>query len=202
MLSIQPSDLCTDQEFVRRAYLDLCGVLPTPDEVQGVPGRQGPGQAGQADRRPARAAGVRRLLDAEMGRRAAQQPQDDPGQGHARLPAVAARPHRRRTRRFDEVVRELLTASGSTFANPPANYYRIARDPHEPGRDDGPAVLRHPHAVRQVPQPSVRALDAGRLLQHGGVLRPGEAEEGHAASRAPTRRRPAASSSTPTAPAR
>jgi hypothetical protein len=30
---------------------------------------------------------------------------------------------------FDEVVRELLTASGSTFANPPANYYRIARDP-------------------------------------------------------------------------
>src|SRR5262249_30114005 len=32
-------------------------------------------------------------------------------------------------RPFDEVVRELLTASGSTFANPPANYYRIARDP-------------------------------------------------------------------------
>ena len=27
------------------------------------------------------------------------------------------------------MVRELLTASGSTFANPPANYYRIARDP-------------------------------------------------------------------------
>src|SRR6185437_9433316 len=30
---------------------------------------------------------------------------------------------------FDVVVRDLLTASGSTFANPPANYYRIARDP-------------------------------------------------------------------------
>ena len=34
MLSIPPSDLCTDQEFVRRAYLDLCGILPTPDEAQ------------------------------------------------------------------------------------------------------------------------------------------------------------------------
>src|SRR5262249_36448720 len=34
MLSIQPSDLCTDQEFIRRAYLDLCAVLPTPDEVR------------------------------------------------------------------------------------------------------------------------------------------------------------------------
>src|SRR5204863_7923139 len=30
---------------------------------------------------------------------------------------------------FDEIVRELITANGSTFANPPANFYRIARDP-------------------------------------------------------------------------
>src|SRR5262249_2387052 len=34
MLNIQPSDLCTDQEFIRRAYLDVCGILPTPDEVK------------------------------------------------------------------------------------------------------------------------------------------------------------------------
>src|SRR5260370_38815423 len=27
MMSIQPSELCTDQEFIRRAYLDLCGIL-------------------------------------------------------------------------------------------------------------------------------------------------------------------------------
>jgi hypothetical protein len=30
---------------------------------------------------------------------------------------------------FDGMVREILTANGSTFANPPANFYRIARDP-------------------------------------------------------------------------
>ena len=30
------------QEFVRRAYLDLCGILPTPDEVEPVPRRQAP----------------------------------------------------------------------------------------------------------------------------------------------------------------
>src|SRR5262249_55090614 len=34
MLSIQPSELCTDQEFVRRAYMDVCGVLPTAEEVR------------------------------------------------------------------------------------------------------------------------------------------------------------------------
>src|SRR5262249_2110443 len=32
-------------------------------------------------------------------------------------------------RPFDEMVRELLTSSGNTFANPAANYYRVARDP-------------------------------------------------------------------------
>jgi hypothetical protein len=29
----------------------------------------------------------------------------------------------------DEIVRQLITASGQTFSNPPANYYRITRDP-------------------------------------------------------------------------
>ena len=34
MLSIPPSELCSDQEYVRRAYLDLCGIVPTPDETR------------------------------------------------------------------------------------------------------------------------------------------------------------------------
>ena len=33
-LRIEPSDLCTDAEFMRRAFLDTIGVLPTPDEVR------------------------------------------------------------------------------------------------------------------------------------------------------------------------
>lgn len=32
-LRIEPSDLCTDAEFVRRVLLDACGVLPTGEEV-------------------------------------------------------------------------------------------------------------------------------------------------------------------------
>jgi len=31
---IQPSGRCTDEEFVRRAYLDVCGVIPTPEGVK------------------------------------------------------------------------------------------------------------------------------------------------------------------------
>src|SRR5262249_39170948 len=34
LLHIPPSDLCTNTEFVRRSYLDLCGILPTAEETQ------------------------------------------------------------------------------------------------------------------------------------------------------------------------
>src|SRR5205085_2937487 len=33
-LRLPPSGQCTDREFIRRAYLDAAGILPTPEEVQ------------------------------------------------------------------------------------------------------------------------------------------------------------------------
>ena len=33
-MRISPSGPCTDQEFIRRVYLDTIGILPTPQEVQ------------------------------------------------------------------------------------------------------------------------------------------------------------------------
>jgi hypothetical protein len=33
-LRIEPSDPCSDGEFIRRVMLDACGTLPTPDEVR------------------------------------------------------------------------------------------------------------------------------------------------------------------------
>ena len=32
-LRIEPSDLCTDGEFIRRLFLDACGILPSAEEV-------------------------------------------------------------------------------------------------------------------------------------------------------------------------
>ena len=67
-LGIVPSELCSDEQFMRRVSLDLTGTLPTPTQVAGVPGRQGRRQARQADRSAARIAGIQLLLRQQVGR--------------------------------------------------------------------------------------------------------------------------------------
>jgi hypothetical protein len=128
MLSIPPSDLCGDSEYIRRAYLDLCGIVPTPDEV-----RKFLADA-DADKRA-------KLIDSLLDR-----PEfadfwtlkwSDVFRSNRKTIQVKGihvfqkwlRDHIDKNTGFDQVVKELLTANGSTFANPPANYYRVAKDP-------------------------------------------------------------------------
>jgi hypothetical protein len=122
-LNLLPSDLCTDQEFVRRVYLDLCGILPTPDECRVF----------LADPAPDKRA---RLIDALLER-----PEFADFLAYRWLDVLRSnrltiqikgshayrhwlRSHMERNTPWNEVVTELLTATGSTFVNPPANYFR------------------------------------------------------------------------------
>ncbi|MCI0455747.1 MAG: DUF1549 domain-containing protein, partial [Gemmataceae bacterium] len=130
VLTIEPSCLCTDEEFIRRAFLDLCALPPTPDEVR----------AFLADRRPDKRA---KLVDALLSR-----PEFadfwtmkwmDVLRGSRKtlqLEGVQAyrgwlRGHLEKNTPFDRVVRELLTASGNTYEVGPANFFRVTRDPQE-----------------------------------------------------------------------
>lgn len=127
-MSIAPSDLCSDAEFVRRAYLDCVGRLPTVAETR----------AFLADPDPAKRdkliealvelpefADFWALKWADVLRSSRKTIQVKGSYGFQ----VWLRGHLLRNTPWDEVVRELLTASGNTFANPPANYYRIVKDP-------------------------------------------------------------------------
>jgi len=128
LLNILPSDLCSDGEFLRRVFMDVCGILPTPGETQ----------AFLASKEPDKRA---RLID-----RLLEQPEyadfwtlkwcDVLRSNRKTLREKGThalqdwlRHHLARNTPFDRVVRDLLTAGGSTYRNPPANYYRIARDP-------------------------------------------------------------------------
>jgi hypothetical protein len=127
-MRISPSEPCTDAEFIRRAYLDAIGVLPTPEEVE----------AFVADPSPDRRA---RVVDLLLGR-----PEyydfwtlkfADILRANGRLIQAKGsyvftrwiKEQLERNTPMDRFVRELLTADGPAFKNPAANYYRISRDP-------------------------------------------------------------------------
>jgi hypothetical protein len=128
MLNIVPSDVCTDSEFIRRSTLDICGLLPTVEETK----------AFLADKSPDKRA---KLVDKLL-----QRPEysdfwtlkwSDVFRSNRKTIQVKGvhtfqqwlHNNIAEDTPFDVIVRDMLTANGSTYENPPANYYRIARDP-------------------------------------------------------------------------
>jgi hypothetical protein len=123
---IEPARLCSDEVFIRRAYLDVIGTLPEPSEVLEFLG----------DRRPSKRAV---LIDALLAR---EEFADywalkwcDLLRVKSEFPinlwpnAVQAYHHWirdaiRQNWPYDRFVRELLTSSGSNFRVPPVNFYR------------------------------------------------------------------------------
>jgi hypothetical protein len=128
MLSIPPSGLCSDEEFVRRAYLDVCGILPQKAEVTKFLASKDANK---------RAKLVDELLEKPAYADYWTMKWSDVLRSNRKSIQVKGthvfqkwlKTHFRNDTGFDVVVKELLTANGSTFANPAANYYRIARDP-------------------------------------------------------------------------
>jgi hypothetical protein len=128
MLSIAPSDLCTDSEFIRRAYLDVCGLLPTAEETKAFLANTAPDK---------RAKLIDQLLERPEYADFWTLKWSDVLRSSRKTIQVKGihafqewlHHHVTDNTSFDAIVRELLTANGSSFTNPPANYYRIARDP-------------------------------------------------------------------------
>jgi len=127
-MRVRPSQLCTDREFIRRVYLDVLGILPTPDEVRGF----------LADPSPARRDHVidRLVVRPEFYDLWALKFADVLRSNGRLIQTKGAyvfhrwiREHLERNQPMDQLVRELLTSDGSTFKNPATNYYRISRDP-------------------------------------------------------------------------
>ncbi len=127
-LRINASDLCSDEVFVRRAHLDLLGVVPTPDEARAFVADKA------ADKR---AKLVDELLERpEFADYWAMKWSDVLRNEEHALDKKGVRVFHDWIRRgirehkpLDEFARQLIAARGSTYRNAPANYYRAMRDP-------------------------------------------------------------------------
>ena len=129
-LRLKPSGLCSDEAFLRRAYLDIVGLVPSREEY----GRfmDDPSD----DRRE-------KLVDELLGRKEFAEVWV---MKWAELLQIRSNNNRRmpykstllyfnwlqdqvaRNVPFNEMVRDLLGASGGTFTEPAANYYQVERD--------------------------------------------------------------------------
>ena len=131
-MKIEPSEICTDAEFLRRVYLDLTGLPPTSDDVKAF-------LADNRDMRAKRAEVVDKLIGSPdfveywtnkwadllqvngkfLGPEGAKSFRD-----WIRAEVDANTP-------YDEFVRKVITADGSNKENPAASYYKILRDPED-----------------------------------------------------------------------
>jgi hypothetical protein len=132
-LNIQPARLCSDAVFVRRAYLDVIGTLPTADEARAFIDNQDPSKRGAL---------IDRLLERDEFADYWAMKWSDLLRVKSEFPinlwpnAVQAY-HRwiraiiRDNVPYDQFARDLLTSSGSNFRVPPVNFYRAiqGRDP-------------------------------------------------------------------------
>ncbi|MCA9044933.1 MAG: DUF1549 domain-containing protein, partial [Planctomycetaceae bacterium] len=129
-MKITPSGLCTDEEFIRRVYIDLTGLPPSSDDVKAF-------LADTTETRQKRDA----LVDSLIGSDAyidfwtnkwadlLQVNRKFLGVEGAQLFRGWIRQQIADNKPYDEFCREILTAKGSNKTNPPVSYYKVLRDP-------------------------------------------------------------------------
>lgn len=127
-LRLLPSELCDDPTFVRRAYLDLTGSIPTAEQAQQFVQDTNPAKRGAlVDRliETPEFASYWALKWADL-LRVEEKVLDRKGVAtfHQWLEDSIAQ-----NKPIDQFVREILTALGSTYETAPSNYYRALRKP-------------------------------------------------------------------------
>jgi WD40 repeat protein/mono/diheme cytochrome c family protein len=131
-MKIEPSELCTDLEFIRRIYLDLIGLPPTPDEIDEFVKDQRETKV-KRDEIIAHLIGRPDYVDFWANKWAdlLQCNSKFLGTEGAELFHDWIHKEVEKNTPYDQFAREILTASGSTHDNPAASYWKILRTPPE-----------------------------------------------------------------------
>jgi hypothetical protein len=143
-LRITPSEICNDETFLRRASVDILGVLPSSGEVQEF----------LADPDPKKR---EKKIDAYLLRdefvdlwalkwSELLQIRTDPVNNRGSYKATLTyyqwlHAQLKKNVPINEIARQLLAATGSCFENPPANYYQLEQDPLKLAEDTAQAFF-------------------------------------------------------------
>ncbi|WP_238381288.1 DUF1549 and DUF1553 domain-containing protein [Mariniblastus fucicola] len=128
-LRIIPSEVCSDAEFIRRTSLDICGIVPTSEQVQTF----------VADSDPEKRS---KYIDQLLERKEFAEIWLMKWSELLQVRSVNNQVSYKSTLLYfdwlkerisnnvpvDQMVRELLGSTGGTFSNPATNYYEIERD--------------------------------------------------------------------------
>jgi hypothetical protein len=127
-LRIQPSELCSDEAFIRRVHLDVCGVLPTAEETEQF----------VADTDPAKR---EKLVDKLLARKEFVELWVMKWSELLQIRSTQIVSYKAALLYFnwlqeqiagnvpiDAMVKKLLSAQGGTFSNPATNYFQVEQD--------------------------------------------------------------------------
>jgi hypothetical protein len=130
VVKVLPSDLCSDDQFIRRLYIDLTGLPPTAAQVKEF-------LTDARDSKVKRDALVDQLVGSkeyvenwtnkwadmlQVNRKFLGEEGSVALRNWIKNSIAANKP-------YDQFAREVLTARGSNLENPPAAYYKVLRDP-------------------------------------------------------------------------
>lgn len=129
-LRMSPSELCTDEVFLRRLYLDITGLLPTVEESATFLSDPSPDKRSKL---------IDKLLEKKeftelwvMKFAELLQIQTDDNQGMSYKATLLyfnwLKDRIANNVPMDQIVKDLLTSKGGTFSNPATNYYQVERD--------------------------------------------------------------------------
>jgi hypothetical protein len=161
-LGIPPANLSSDGVFVRRVYLDTIGTLPTGKEAYAFLTDSAPDK---------RAALIERLLARDEFADYWAMKWGDLLRIKAEFPInlwpnAAQAYHRwvrtslKENRPYDQMVRTLLTASGSNFRDPPVNFYRALQSKEPPALAQAVALTFMGTRADKWPKPRLGGMSA------------------------------------------
>ncbi|MBT7254466.1 MAG: DUF1553 domain-containing protein, partial [Planctomycetaceae bacterium] len=129
-VKILPADICSDEDFVRRIYIDITGLPPTVAQVRQFLESEQPSEQ-RRNNLIDQLVGSKEYIEHWTNRWADLLQVNRKFLGEEG--AVALRNWIKQSvavnKPYNQFAHEVLTANGSTLDNPPAAYYKIIRDP-------------------------------------------------------------------------